>query len=122
MLFARQTETLIENDDNEPLYQAEDREEVLETSMEEIKDLISEAYQKVDASLDAEKQLQAAHESSLAQADRYYANAMTALQAEREGLRTRRTSENATDTNTSQNNAKSIGKHRTQVVGHSIIC
>ncbi len=77
-------ETVIESEDADALNQAEDPEQVLEAAIREMKDWLLEGRQKVDESIEAEEQLQAAHESSLAQADRYYANAMTALQAQRE--------------------------------------
>ena len=78
------TETVIESEAPDTANQAEDPEQVLEAAIREMKAWLSEGRQKVNESIKAEKQLQAAHDNSLAQADRYYANAMTALQAQRE--------------------------------------
>lgn len=61
-----------------------DPETVLETIIVEMKNWLSEAREKVDASIEVEKQFQAVHKRAVAQAERCYARASTALQSENE--------------------------------------
>lgn len=64
--------------------EGKDPEKALETIIIEMKKWLSEARQKVDASIEIEKQFQTAHKSAVAQAERCYASASAALQAENE--------------------------------------
>ncbi|MDE0634852.1 MAG: PspA/IM30 family protein [Candidatus Poribacteria bacterium] len=66
--------------------ETEDPEKVLESAIVEMKDRLSEARGKVDASIGIEKQFQDAYEGAIAQAERWQERALIALKAEREDL------------------------------------
>ena len=66
--------------------ETEDPEKVLERAIAEMKNRLSEARQKVDASISVEKQFQDAYEGAVAQAERWQERAIVSLQAEREDL------------------------------------
>lgn len=64
----------------------EDPEKVLEGVIAEMKNRLSEARQKVDASIGVEKQFQDAYEGAVAQAERWQDRAVISLKAGREDL------------------------------------
>ena len=66
--------------------ETEDPEKVLESAIVEMKDRLSEARGKVDASIGIEKQFQDAYEGAIAQAERWQERALIALKAGREDL------------------------------------
>ena len=66
--------------------ETEDPERVLERAMVEMKNRLSEARQKVDASIGAEKQFQDAYEGAVVQAERCQERAVIAIKAGREDL------------------------------------
>ena len=66
--------------------ETEDPEKVLESAIVEMKDRLSEAREKVDASIGIEKQFQDAYEGAIAQAERWQERALIALKAGREDL------------------------------------
>lgn len=66
--------------------QKEDPEKVLENAIVEITERLTEAREKVDASIGIEKQFQSAYEGAVVQADRCEERATIAIQAGREDL------------------------------------
>lgn len=66
--------------------QKEDPEKVLENAIVEITERLTEAREKVDASIGIEKQFQSAYEGALVQAERCEERATIAIQAGREDL------------------------------------
>ena len=66
--------------------ETEDPERVLERVIVEMKDRLSEAREKVDASIGVEKQFQKAYETAVAQAEEWQERALIALKAEREDM------------------------------------
>ena len=66
--------------------EVEDPETVLENAIIEMTNRLSEAREKVDASVGVEKQFQDAYERAVAQAERWQERAIVSLQAEREDL------------------------------------
>ena len=66
--------------------ETEDPERVLENAIIEMKSRLSEAREKVDASVGVEKQFQDAYEDAVAQAEQWQERALIALKAEREDL------------------------------------
>ena len=66
--------------------ETEDPEKVLEGVIAEMKTRLSEARQKVDASIGVEKQFQDAYEGAVAQAERWQERAVIVLKAGREDL------------------------------------
>ena len=66
--------------------ETEDPESVLESVIVEMKNRLSEAQAKVDASIGVEKQFQNAYEGAIAQAEQWQERALIALQAGREDL------------------------------------
>lgn len=66
--------------------ETEDPEKILEAAIVGIKKRLVEARQKVDASMEVEKQFQYAYESAVAQAERWQERALISLKAEREDL------------------------------------
>ena len=66
--------------------ETEDPEKVLENAIVEMKDRLSEARGKVDASIGIEKQFQDAYEGAIAQEERWQERALIALKAGREDL------------------------------------
>ena len=66
--------------------ETEDPERVLENAISEMTNRLSEAHQKVDASVGVEKQFQDAYEGAVAQAERWQERAIISLKAEREDL------------------------------------
>ena len=66
--------------------ETEDPESVLESVIVEMKNRLSEAGEKVAASIGVEKQFQDAYEGAVAQAEQWQARALIALKAEREDL------------------------------------
>ncbi len=66
--------------------ETKDPEMVLENAIAEMTNRLSEAREKVDASIGVEKQFQAAYEGALAQAEQWQERAIISLKAEREDL------------------------------------
>ena len=66
--------------------ETEDPEKVLERAIAEMKNRLSEARQKVDASISVEKQFQEAYEGAVTQARRWQERAVISLKAGREDL------------------------------------
>ena len=66
--------------------ETEDPEKVLENAIAEMKTRLSEARQKVEASIGVEKQFQDAYEGAVAEAERWEERAVISLKAEREDL------------------------------------
>ncbi len=66
--------------------ETEDPERVLEAAIDEMKNRLSEAQEKVNASVGVEKQFQDAYEGAVAQAEQWQERALIALKAEREDL------------------------------------
>ena len=66
--------------------ETEDPESVLESVIAEMKNRLSEARKKVDASVSVEKQFQSAYEGAIAQAEQWQERALISLKAEREDL------------------------------------
>ena len=66
--------------------EAEDPEKVLENAIVEMTNRLSEAREKVDASVGVEKQFQDAYEGALGQAERWQERAIISLNAGRENL------------------------------------
>ena len=66
--------------------ETEDPERVLEDAIIEMKNRLSEAREKVDASVGVEKQFQDAYEDAIAQAEQWQERALISLKAEREDL------------------------------------
>ena len=66
--------------------ETEDPERVLENAIVEMTNKLSEARQKVDASVGVEKQFQDAYEGAVAQAERWQERAIISLKAGREDL------------------------------------
>ena len=66
--------------------EVEDPERVLEGVIVEMKDRLSEAREKVDASIGAEKQFQEAYENAVSEAERWQERALISLEAGREDL------------------------------------
>ena len=64
----------------------EDPERVLENAIAELTNRLSEAREKVDASVGVEKQFQDAYEGAIAQAERWQERAIISLEAGREDL------------------------------------
>ena len=66
--------------------ETEDPEQVLEQVIVEMKNQLSEAREKVNASISAEKQFQEAYENAVSQAERWQERAIISLEAGREDL------------------------------------
>lgn len=66
--------------------ETEDPERVLETALDAMKNKLSEARQKVDASIGAERQFREAYEGAVAQAERWQERAVINLKVGREDL------------------------------------
>lgn len=66
--------------------ETEDPEKVLENAIAEMTNRLSEARQKVDASIGVEKQFQGAYEGAIMQAEQWQERAVIALKAGREDL------------------------------------
>ena len=66
--------------------ETEDPEKILESAIAEMKNRLSAAREKVDASIGVEKQFQDAYEGAVAQVDRWQDRAVISLKADREDL------------------------------------
>ena len=66
--------------------ETEDPEKILENSIVEMTNRLSEARQKVDASVAVENLFQNAYEGAIAQSEKWQARAVINLKAEREDL------------------------------------
>ena len=84
--FAETIVVKFEPEPEETEVETEDPEKVLEGVIAEMKNRLSEARQKVDASIGVEKQFQDAYEGAVAQAERWQDRAVISLKAGREDL------------------------------------
>ncbi len=84
--FAETVVVKFEPESEETEVETEDPEKVLEGVIAEMKNRLSEARQKVDASIGVEKQFQDAYEGAVAQAERWQDRAVISLKAGREDL------------------------------------
>ncbi len=84
--FAETVVVKLEPEPEQTEVKTEDPEKVLEHAIVEMKDRLSEAREKVDASIGVEKQFQDAYEGAVAQVDRWQDRAVISLKADREDL------------------------------------
>ena len=84
--FAETVVVKFEPESEQTAAETEDPEKILENSIVEMTNRLSEAREKVDASIGVEKQFQDAYEGALAQAERWQERAIISLEAEREDL------------------------------------
>lgn len=84
--FAETVVVKYESHPEEVVIEVEDPEQVLENAILEITNRLSEARQKVDASIGVEKHFQNAYEGAVVQAERCEERATIAIQAGREDL------------------------------------
>ena len=96
--------------------ETEDPEQILEHAISQMKNRLSEARQKVDASIGVEKQFQDAYENALAQSERWQERAVIDLKAGREDLAREDLETNIDDWRT---NTKHNGKNRHKSSEHS---
>ena len=84
--FAGTVVVKLEPEPEQTEVETEDPEKVLEDAIAEMTNRLSEARQKVDASIGVEKQFQDAYEGAVMQADRWQDRAVISLKAGREDL------------------------------------
>ena len=84
--FAETVVVKLEPEQEQTEVKTEDPEKVLENAIVEMKNRLSEAREKVDASIGVEKQFQDAYEGAVTQAERWQDRAVISLKAEREDL------------------------------------
>ena len=84
--FAETVVIKLEPEPEQTEVETEDPESVLENAIVEMENRLSEAREKVDASIGVEKQFQDAHEGAVTQAERWQDRAVISLKAGREDL------------------------------------
>ena len=84
--FAETVVVKLEPEAEQTEVETEDPEQVLERVIVEMKNQLSEAREKVNASIGAEKQFQDAYENAISQAERWQERAIISLEAGREDL------------------------------------
>ncbi|MYC76711.1 hypothetical protein F4X10_13180 [Candidatus Poribacteria bacterium] len=84
--FAETVVVKYEPESEQPAVETEDPESVLERVIVEMKNRLSEAREKVAASIGVEKQFQDAYEGAVSQAEQWQERALIALKAGREDL------------------------------------
>ena len=84
--FAKTVVVEFEPEPEQAEIETEDPEKVLENAIAEMKNRLTEASEKVDASIGVEKQFQDAYEGAVLQADRWQDRAVISLKAGREDL------------------------------------
>ena len=84
--FAETVVVKYEPEPEQPTVETENPERVLERVIGEMKNRLSEAREKVNASIGVEKQFQDAYEGAVAQAEQWQERALIALKAGREDL------------------------------------